>query len=443
MRADRPSDLLSSPAELRKECTRLGLTPDLFCPAVDLFECLLRGLQQQAAVSFDGGNEGDASANADTNTASSAPTHHTALADALADVLKARDMSQADVATTIGLANQAPLSNWLRGVRLSAAKVSEIDLRVGTYLSGLEPGAIGPGAFAAVAPHLAEPSTMAARFARLDAQRAVGEGAGASEPCVGDEDAEAEEDKWTPPTTTRDHAELVSGIKEHLVQSCKTQGQVGSHLGISHSQMSSWISGNMAPGPQRAHDAKVAAYLADPHGVSARNVKWAEARAKRDKELEAERAARAAAHAAKEGVSSSKRQVSVPKRFSPPAPTQSNKAPRITLKHDDFCFNCGDGGELLECTVCPRMYHLSCVGLQAVPKGTWHCPWHSCFDCDRKSSHVGGQLVGVELKPTQPSKPISSSHTSLSLSLLSLLSPVSFSLLSQHLLESHCYSSTA
>ena len=54
--------------------------------------------------------------------------------------------------------------------------------------------------------------------------------------------------------------------------------------------------------------------------------------------------------------------------------------------------SCTDGGELIECTVCPRAYHLQCVGLEAVPVGTYSCPWHSCWECGRKSSNVGGTL---------------------------------------------------
>ena len=79
------------------------------------------------------------------------------------------------------------------------------------------------------------------------------------------------------------------------------------------------------------------------------------------------------------------------KRFQPPS-FGDNKRKRAKLCHDDECFECGDGGDLLECTVCPRTYHLECVGLSDVPVGSWHCPWHSCIECERKSSNVGGQL---------------------------------------------------
>ena len=79
------------------------------------------------------------------------------------------------------------------------------------------------------------------------------------------------------------------------------------------------------------------------------------------------------------------------KRYSPPKAKESNRR-KIKLVHDDECFSCNDGGELLECTACPRVYHIECVGLERPPDGVWYCPWHACVECDRKSSSVGGTL---------------------------------------------------
>jgi hypothetical protein len=87
------------------------------------------------------------------------------------------------------------------------------------------------------------------------------------------------------------------------------------------------------------------------------------------------------------------RQIKEPKRFEPPALDSGGPAKkRIKLQHDFSCFNCLDGGNVLECTVCPRVYHLACAGLSEVPKGSWHCPWHGCWTCGRKSSAAGGML---------------------------------------------------
>jgi SWI/SNF-related matrix-associated actin-dependent regulator of chromatin subfamily A member 5 len=57
-------------------------------------------------------------------------------------------------------------------------------------------------------------------------------------------------------------------------------------------------------------------------------------------------------------------------------------------------------GDLLECTICPRVYHLKCAGLKAVPKGVWYCPWHECAECGRRSSTAGGKLFRCMRCPT-------------------------------------------
>ncbi|KAK3286314.1 hypothetical protein CYMTET_6126 [Cymbomonas tetramitiformis] len=86
-----------------------------------------------------------------------------------------------------------------------------------------------------------------------------------------------------------------------------------------------------------------------------------------------------------------KRQIVAPKRYNPPS-ILKQVGKRRKLQHDDACYNCTDGGDLLECGVCPRVYHLECAGLKAVPKGIWRCPWHECWGCARNKSSVGGML---------------------------------------------------
>eukprot|EP01052_Picozoa_sp_SAG31_P010737 SAG31_NODE_596_length_13674_cov_3.806409_11_plen_990_part_00 len=82
------------------------------------------------------------------------------------------------------------------------------------------------------------------------------------------------------------------------------------------------------------------------------------------------------------------------KRYAPPLGALEKKVGKQArkLRHDDDCFCCDDGGDLLQCDVCPRVYHLECIGLKTAPKGTWHCPWHLCWTCKRKSSSAGGKL---------------------------------------------------
>ena len=65
---------------------------------------------------------------------------------------------------------------------------------------------------------------------------------------------------------------------------------------------------------------------------------------------------------------------------------------RSIMRHYDECFLCDEGGELITCDVCPHVFHLDCVGLKVLPKGFWRCPWHSCSECDKSSSHSEGVL---------------------------------------------------
>ncbi|TPP63923.1 Histone-lysine N-methyltransferase [Fasciola gigantica] len=69
--------------------------------------------------------------------------------------------------------------------------------------------------------------------------------------------------------------------------------------------------------------------------------------------------------------------------------TDSNLALRPP-PHEDFCYRCGDGGELLLCdkASCPKAFHLSCLGLSSPPAGIWYCPWHYCDHCGHPSTHL-------------------------------------------------------
>ena len=86
-----------------------------------------------------------------------------------------------------------------------------------------------------------------------------------------------------------------------------------------------------------------------------------------------------------------KRQSRAPKLFTP-APMHDPSRKRKDIQYDDWCFLCHDGGDLICCHSCIRVYHLKCLGLTEVPKGIWRCPWHSCVECGRASSAAGGRL---------------------------------------------------
>uniref|UniRef100_A0A2C9JRL9 Histone-lysine N-methyltransferase n=1 Tax=Biomphalaria glabrata TaxID=6526 RepID=A0A2C9JRL9_BIOGL len=57
-------------------------------------------------------------------------------------------------------------------------------------------------------------------------------------------------------------------------------------------------------------------------------------------------------------------------------------------EHDDDCFRCGEGGELVMCDKgnCPKVYHLQCLKLTKPPSGKWLCPWHHCDECGKMAS---------------------------------------------------------
>ncbi|KAJ1297607.1 hypothetical protein BS78_01G389600 [Paspalum vaginatum] len=52
------------------------------------------------------------------------------------------------------------------------------------------------------------------------------------------------------------------------------------------------------------------------------------------------------------------------------------------LESDSICSVCHDGGEILLCDNCPSSYHHDCVGLEAIPEGSWYCPSCRCSICN-------------------------------------------------------------
>ncbi|XP_075712678.1 histone-lysine N-methyltransferase, H3 lysine-36 specific isoform X2 [Rhinoderma darwinii] len=64
------------------------------------------------------------------------------------------------------------------------------------------------------------------------------------------------------------------------------------------------------------------------------------------------------------------------------------KKAEMVKEHEDECFSCGDGGQLVSCKKpgCPKVYHADCLSLTRRPAGKWECPWHQCDVCSKEAA---------------------------------------------------------
>jgi SWI/SNF-related matrix-associated actin-dependent regulator of chromatin subfamily A member 5 len=62
----------------------------------------------------------------------------------------------------------------------------------------------------------------------------------------------------------------------------------------------------------------------------------------------------------------------------------------LVPEHESYCHACRDGGELVLCQHCPRVYHADCLGYN--PSSIFICPQHRCYNCDRNAADTGGVL---------------------------------------------------
>ncbi|XP_063784025.1 histone-lysine N-methyltransferase, H3 lysine-36 specific isoform X2 [Pseudophryne corroboree] len=64
------------------------------------------------------------------------------------------------------------------------------------------------------------------------------------------------------------------------------------------------------------------------------------------------------------------------------------KKSEVVKEHEDECFSCGDGGQLVSCKKpgCPKVYHADCLSLTRRPAGKWECPWHQCDVCNKEAA---------------------------------------------------------
>ena len=59
-------------------------------------------------------------------------------------------------------------------------------------------------------------------------------------------------------------------------------------------------------------------------------------------------------------------------------------------------------GDEIMCALCPKAFHLACVGLETKPSSfpPWKCPWHSCSECHNTSTQGGGFMFRCLNCPT-------------------------------------------
>ncbi|KAM7378088.1 hypothetical protein PAMA_013135 [Pampus argenteus] len=92
----------------------------------------------------------------------------------------------------------------------------------------------------------------------------------------------------------------------------------------------------------------------------------------------------------------------------PQSAVQPESAKRVEPEEDpneDWCAVCQNGGELLCCDKCPKVFHLSChiPTLNESPSGEWFCSFcrdvvspEMTYDCDSKDSTVSEKILPVE-----------------------------------------------
>ncbi|KAJ6623193.1 P-loop containing nucleoside triphosphate hydrolase protein [Mycena sp. CBHHK59/15] len=91
---------------------------------------------------------------------------------------------------------------------------------------------------------------------------------------------------------------------------------------------------------------------------------------------------------------------SVPESVGPKV-TSVKKARKVCFESEDYCIGCRDGGELVMCNHCPRVFHAEChptlspKEVKALPLG--NCGQHSCCQCSRSTAAAGGLLLSVLL----------------------------------------------
>jgi len=80
------------------------------------------------------------------------------------------------------------------------------------------------------------------------------------------------------------------------------------------------------------------------------------------------------------------------------------------IVHEDFCYSCKCGGELVMCDICPKVFHTDCIvgydftkyhgGVKNTSgendeEQSWICPWHHCSYCSKTFLTINESNTGV------------------------------------------------
>ncbi|KAL9268018.1 Increased DNA methylation 1-like protein [Drosera capensis] len=84
-------------------------------------------------------------------------------------------------------------------------------------------------------------------------------------------------------------------------------------------------------------------------------------------------------------------------------------ASKHTFKEsDDYCKVCGDGGELVICDLCPRVFHPECASLEGIPRGKWYCPYcQNMFHRESFVAYNANAIAAGRVSGADPIKEIS------------------------------------
>ncbi|KAH0579578.1 hypothetical protein H2248_002429 [Termitomyces sp. 'cryptogamus'] len=90
---------------------------------------------------------------------------------------------------------------------------------------------------------------------------------------------------------------------------------------------------------------------------------------------------------------------SVTETIVPPAPKPVKKTKK-KFDSEEWCIHCRDGGELVLCAGCPRVFHPNCRELtNADLRYQVYCSQHACASCYRSTADCGGMLFRCRTCP--------------------------------------------